>query len=274
VAHDEPVPPPEPDAAASEAPAASPAAAGPSPATAPGPDQLLTELATLRRQARAARHGYWFPLVLFGLLTIAAAPLYLVTAGQPTDLSSSPAGASPVMLGGMAINAGRFYIGWYWAVALVAGYLLTLLWYRRHARRAGIQTPARGYLITGVILTVLVLALPPLTRFVPPLSLIWLPVADIWIRGTFAFLIIAVGLWVLARAEHSPGLAVIAAIYTGAALLGTLYNLENILFRMGWNPATPFAWRLTALPNVLLPAAVLLVAGLAAFLVQRRARPR
>jgi hypothetical protein len=253
VAHPDPVPPPPgPDA---------------------GPDQLLTELATLRRRARAARHAYWFPLVLFGLLTIGAAPLYLVASGQSTVFRISPIGTSMIMLGGMPMAAGGFYIGWYWAVALVVGYLLTLLWYRRHARQAGLQTPTRGYLITGIVLTVLVVALPPLTRLVPPLSLIWLPFGDIWIRGTFAFLIIAVGLWVLAAAEHSPGLAVTAAIYTGAALLGTLYNVENILYRLGWNPATPFIWRLAILPNVLLPAAVLLVAGLAAYLVQHRARP-
>jgi len=246
-------PPPEPDA---------------------GPDQLLTELATLRHRARSARHAYWFPLVLFGLLTIGAAPLYLVPASRlPLGLSSSVIGAGPNILGGLAIASGGFYLAWYWAVALVAGYLATLLWYRRHARQAGVQTPARGYLITGIVLTVLVLVLPPLTRFAPPLSLIWVPFADVWIRGTFAFLIIAAGLWVLAAAEHSPGLAVIAAIYTGAALLGTLYNVENILFRLGWNPATPLDWRLAVLPNVLLPAAVLLLAGLIAFVVQRRTRP-
>jgi hypothetical protein len=245
----------------------------PPPAPDTGPDELLTELAALRRRARATRHAYWFPLVLFGLLTVGAVPFYLVTAGQLLGRSVSLIGTSTIMLGGGPMAAGGFYIAWYWAVALVVGYLLTLLWYRRHARRVGIQTPARGYLITGIALTVLVLVLPPLTRFVPPLSLIWLPFADIWIRGTFAFLIIAAGLWVLARAEHSPGLATIAAIYTGAALLGTLYNVENILFRLGWNPATPFGWRLALLPNVLLPATVLLVAGLAAFLVQHRTRP-
>jgi hypothetical protein len=252
VAHPDPVPPPPgPDA---------------------GPDQLLTELAGLRRRARTARHAYWFPLVLFGLLTIGAAPLYLVTPG-PGNLGTTAITAGPFILGGLGITAGGFYTAWYWAVALVAGYLLTLLWYRRHARQAGIQTPARGYLITGIVLTVLAVGVPLLTRFVPSLSPIWLPFGDIWIRGTFAFLIIAVGLWVLARAEHSPGLAVLAAIYTGAALLGTLYNVENILFRLGWNPATPLGWRLTVLPNVLLPAAVLLVAGLIAFIVQRRTRP-
>ncbi|HEV3295106.1 MAG TPA: hypothetical protein VG123_39510 [Streptosporangiaceae bacterium] len=265
----EPVPPAAgPGGAPSEPPGA-----GAAPAT--GPGQLLTDLAALRRRARAARHAYWFPLVLFGLLTCGAVPLYLVTASPPAGAAIYPLSTSPVVLGGLPFtsNGNGFFLGWYWAVALVVGYLLTLLWYRRHARRAGIQTPARGYLITGVILTVVALALQPLTRLLPQLSLFWLPFGDIWIRGTFAFLIIAAGLWVLARAEHSPGLTVIAAIYTGAALLASLYNVENILFRIGWNPATPFAWRLTALPNVLLPAAVLLVAGLVAFLGQRRTRP-
>ena len=38
------------------------------------PEELLSDLARLRRQARTARHAYWFPLVLFGLLTCASAP--------------------------------------------------------------------------------------------------------------------------------------------------------------------------------------------------------
>ena len=91
---------------------------------------------------------------------------------------------------------------------------------------------------------------------------------DLVIRGTFPFLIIAVGLWVLARAERSRALAVIALIYTAAALLASLYNVENVLFRLGWTPS-PGQWRLTSLPGVLLPALVLLVAGVSAFAVQR-----
>ena len=71
------------------------------------------------------------------------------------------------------------------------------------------------------------------------------------------------------RAE--PRAAVVAAIYTGTALLASLYNIENVLFRLGWNPA-PDQWQLTSLPNVLLPALVLLAAGRAAFVAQRRTR--
>ena len=56
------------------------------------------------------------------------------------------------------------------------------------------------------------------------------------VRGTFPFVIIAVGLWALAWAERSRALAVIAAVYTGTARLASLYNVESLLFRLGWNP--------------------------------------
>jgi hypothetical protein len=38
------------------------------------PADLLGEMRVLRRRARAARHAYWFPLVLFGVLTCASVP--------------------------------------------------------------------------------------------------------------------------------------------------------------------------------------------------------
>jgi hypothetical protein len=53
-----------------------------------------------------------------------------------------------------------------------------------------------------------------------------------------------------------------------ADLLG---EMKVLLFRLGWNPA-PGDWDLTSLPNVLLPALVLLAAGASAFAVQRRHR--
>jgi len=32
-------------------------------------------------------------------------------------------------------------------------------------------------------------------------------------------------------------LAAVAAVYTGIALLASLYNVENVLLDLGWNPA-------------------------------------
>ena len=245
-------------------------------ATGAGPSDLLRDLSRLRHRTRVARHGYWFPLVLFGVLGCAAAPLYLAAAASvpPGPGSYQTSNTGPLLLSGMSLGRNDFFIGWYWTIALVGGYLLTVLWYWRSARRAGVRTPARGYLITGVVLTVLAVVLPLLSRAVPGLFLLWGPFGDAWIRGTLAFLIIAVGLWVLARAERSPALAVIALAYTAAALLASLYNIENLLFRLGWNPAASrFGWDWTVLPGILLPAVVLLVSGIGAFLMQRLRRP-
>jgi hypothetical protein len=234
---------------------------------------LLTGMKALRRQARAARHAYWFPLVLFGVLTCAAAPFYILPPDQADGGPQLP------MLGGVPGVTVHRYLGYYWLVALVGGLLLTLMWYRRNARRVGLQTPARGYLLSGIVLTVLALVIPPLSHVRSPGWLSWLHSLDVlWpgdlvIRGTFPFVIIAAGLWVLAWAERSIALAVIAAVYTASALVASLYDVENMVFRLGWNPSGA-QLRLESLPNVLLPALVLLAAGAGAFAVQWRRRTR
>ena len=46
------------------------------------PEELLSDLARLRRQARSARHAYWFPLILFGLLTCASIPVLRLRRGD------------------------------------------------------------------------------------------------------------------------------------------------------------------------------------------------
>ncbi len=244
-----------------------PAAEGASAGVGASAGEVLGELAGLRRRARSDRHAYWFPLVLFGVLSCAATPFYrstfLLVGGvgrspRVIEVALSPGLGMPLL--GQAPFGGTFFLGYYWVVALVGGYLLTALWYRRHARRAGLQTPSRGYVVTGIAATVAALLLPPLSQF---RALAWLSVlwpGDLVIRGTFPYLIIAAGLWVLARAERSRGLAATALVYSVVALVSSLYNTENLLFRLGWTPSVNERWQ-TALPNLLLPAAVLLVAG-------------
>jgi len=242
-----------------------------------GRADLLAEMRALRRRARTERHAYWFPLVLFGLLTCASIPFYVLPA-RPPGSTAAVSGAPPLpALGGYAGFTVQRYLGYYWLAALLGGLLLTLLWYRWNARRVGLATPARGYLLTTAALTALALVIPPLSQLRSPrwlqhLQVLW--PGDLVLRGTFPFVIIAAGLWVLAWAERSRALALIAAVYTGTALLASLYNIENVLFRLGWNPSGN-DWSLTSLPNVLLPAFVLLATGAGAFAVQRpyRARP-
>ena len=244
-----------------------------------GHAELLAEMKALRRHARAARHAYWFPLVLFGLLTCASVPFYVLPGDQAGGTGATQAGPPLPILGGFPGFTVQRFLGYYWLAALLGGLLLTLLWYRRNARRVGLATPARGYIITTAVLTVLALVIPLLSQVRSPHWLSWLQYlsvlwpGDLVVRGTFPFVIIAAGLWVLARAERSRGLAVITAVYTAAALLSSLYNTENVLFRLGWTPPRS-DWSLTSLPNVLLPALVLLATGAGAFAAQRRHRTR
>lgn len=236
------------------------------------PAELLGELTRLRRRARSARHAYWFPLVLFGLLTCAALPFYVmsgtIAAGVASETVTAGGPDLPIFGGSPGFLVGN-YLGYYWLAAIVAGVGLTALWYRRHGRQVGLVTPARGYVITGAALTIAALLLPLLSRVQSLQWLRFLWPGDLVIRGTFPFLIIAAGLWALAWAERSRALAVIALIYTGAALLASLYDIENVLFDLGWQP-TAGQWRLTGLPNVLLPALILLIAGAGAFTFRRR----
>jgi hypothetical protein len=227
------------------------------------PGRLLAEMTSLRRRTRSARHAYWLPLVLYAVLIGLAAPLYVQNDDpRPTGTFYPP--GPQVQLPGLGGYADG-YIAVYWLFALVAGLWLTGLWYRRRGRQVGLLTSARGFIIVGAAVTAAIILLSA----VPPMSRLW--PGDLVFRGTFPLFVIAVGLVALAWAERSWALAVTAAIFTGAALLSNLYNVENIVFRLGWHPALSQEG-LTALPGALLPAVVLLVAGLCALPAQRARR--
>jgi hypothetical protein len=162
---------------------------------------------------------------------------------------------------------GAGWIGRYWLAALIVGGLLTVWWYRRRGRRIGPQSAGAVAVVTAalVVAAVAVIGLTPVGWALWPLD-----------RGYGATLVVAASLIALARVERSPVLTGITAAYTGAALLANLYNVENVLFDLGWDPwvAHPEQARFTGLPNLLLPGLVLLLAGaatgLVAFLRRRR----
>src|SRR5215469_9218523 len=123
-----------------------------------GPAELLGEVRAIRRKARLARHAYWFPLVLFGLVAAAR--------GLP----------------------------YYWLGALLTGLTATVLWYRWRGNRIGLRTPARGYLITGLIVVVLAVVIPliadQVARVGPVFVLPFVVPGDLVIRGTFPLVLI------------------------------------------------------------------------------------
>lgn len=164
--------------------------------------------------------------------------------------------------------------GWYWAAALTAGFLITAGWYRR-AGRGGSAGPGPGYLVTGLVLTAAVTAAPLLVM--PRVSLpAWLWLSSQWANGTFALLIIAIALWILARRARSHPLAIVALVYTAAVLAAgwpTLGSAPSALTASGGDPLrvlVSIGSQAQSAEAPLLPAAVLLVAAAVSFALPAR----
>ncbi|GAB3156851.1 hypothetical protein GCM10027290_55720 [Micromonospora sonneratiae] len=231
------------------------------PSNNPTASELLASVDALRRDARTARHAYWFPLLLFGLLTVIAAPLY-VESVDPAPMRVPRENHILTGLGGQFLEHSAS-LGWYWLVALIGGYVASLGFYRFHARRVGVQTPTRGYLIAGIVGIPLGLTLPIMLDFLLLNAATSVSEATSWLtgrllsisdRGMFPHLIIVVGLVVLARLERSRGLSIVVAGYAAAVLL---VNGYFFLADFGSGGLNRFGFMVAAL----LPAPVLLVGG-------------
>jgi hypothetical protein len=230
------------------------------------PEALLADVAALRRAARRDRHAYWLPLTLFGVLTLASAPFYVDPVG-PDALRVPRRGPALTGLGGdLLLHSST--IGWFWLAALIGGFLISLWWYRRHALRAGVQTPTRAYAKAGVVGVMAGLALGPVLKWLStnawnPVSdvsrvLLW-PVSALFGLGLVPLAVVGAGLLVLARLERSRVLAAVAAALLVSLLLGLVY--VNTLFA-----GRAYGY----LPVVVMPGLVLLAGGVAAFARQSR----
>ena len=228
------------------------------------------------------RPVYWFPLALFGGLVALSVPLYAwqlhrspvfsgwvsyASLSRTVSWSSLHGGYHSTFLATLNPDSGLagFAEGWYWAAALTAGFLVTAVWYRR-ASRGGSAGPGWGYLVTGLLLTAAVTTVPILVM--PRVSLpAWLWLSSQWVHGTFALLIIAVALGTLARRARSHPLAIVALVYTAAALVADWPALSSAPSAFTASGGSSLRILASIGPHAqsgmaaLLPAAVLLVAA-------------
>ena len=232
------------------------------------PAQLIGEMTALRDRAAAAARGYWLPLLLFGVLICGSLPFYERLPGltgppppQPCEgIVNHPCHLPAAAAHGTVVVTA---LGYYWQIAIPAGVLLTVLWYRWRGNRVGLRTPARGFLITGLVLGEAVLLVPLLAGQSNSPTLHRL-MHDTHQAGPLV--IIAALLWVLAWAERSPALTVIVAIYLVTALVVTQFTNGGLAG--GDTGAADLAMSQLRLLG-LLPALVLLAAGAGAWLAQR-----
>jgi hypothetical protein len=125
------------------------------------------------------RNGYWFPMLLFGLLTLLAPLLY-----RPSQLPTGtaylwdPAMASQSVVSGLAFAPLQQFgtsdaalgdpmsVALYWFCVVMFGPLITLGWYHLRARRLGVLPQTGWHLLYALVSLALYVVLYPLIEFV------------------------------------------------------------------------------------------------------------
>lgn len=233
---------------------------------------MLDDVGRLRLRTRVSRSGHWFASVVFGVVILGALPFYVRSTGVASVgcrsfgrdgrpcVGTGHVGATAL---GRAFTPAPFFSalgGWvtpYWAAAIVVGFALVIVYYRLHARDVGAQGRVWPAVAAGLALLGLAMWANARSRAEP---------ADFWIRGTSALVVIALGLLVLAALERSRPFLMFTFGFLGLALLSCLYDVQNLFQRLAVGGL--FTGGDSALPNLVLPGAYLVVGGLA-FLMGR-----
>ncbi len=148
---------------------------------------VLQHVESVRHQTRSLLQAFWFPLVVFGALTLASALVQWVWPG--------PA------------------VGAYWAVAGLLGGAAVGLYYHFRELRLGLSNPAAPYVLTAIGLMVGAFVLPAITS------------GDLQqVASTFA---VAAGYLVFAWLERSRTLAGLAAAMVVVPVLVLVSGVDH-----------------------------------------------
>ena len=227
-----------------------------------GPAQLVEQLRLLSKRTSAAARAYWLPLILFGALICGSLPFYEKLGAQGSSTRFYRGGdVTTAHLIKVEVTA----LGYYWQLALLAGVLLTAWWYRWRGRHSGLRTPARGFLVTGLVISELVLLVPLLIGQSGSLGVARL-VHDTHQSGPLV--IIAALLGTLAWAEHSRALAIITGVFLVVALVVCQFTNGGLA---GGTTGVVLNHLATLRLIGSVPGLVLLAAGAATWLSTRRA---
>jgi len=175
------------------------------------PRELLTSVRDLTRQVRIAQRGTWFPLLVLAVITLGSIPLarygppHLVACATATG----PGGQVATVCGVV-----RPWTAVYWPVALVLAYAAIATFYVRRARRRGVGTRIRPYVVAGIVVAVLVSAGSLWQAYHPTISRQGItPLVEIGYRAQGAPMAVGAALVVLAWVERNRLLAWFSLAY-------------------------------------------------------------
>jgi hypothetical protein len=223
---------------------------------------LLATTRALTRRVRSAQRGAWFPLALFGLATLAAAPFERYGGFSRTCTSPNATG-----------YVCSVYSSWsfvYWPTVLVLIYIAIAGFYARHAHERGVGTRVKPYVVVGIIVAVVLTAASlwvakhPSTsgdmfglRARPGYAVFGLPLrpgSPLWAsinRLVSPGAAIGLALLVLARIERNVALLVFTLGYLAIVLLSVNF---------GWVVRHPSPWFFV--PHLVVAGMVLLLGSL------------
>ncbi|MFF0295383.1 hypothetical protein ACFYST_17040 [Kitasatospora sp. NPDC004614] len=228
------------------------------------PHEVLAGLGELTRKVRAAQRGTWFPLLLLGGLTFGG----ILVSRLTYQILSVPC---PEPAAGADCTLVRQGSPLYWPIGLALAYLATAIFYVRRARRRGVGTAVRPYVLTGLALLAVVAATSLwITRNgIPqpgaPLDFWGLhlapssPAARFLSRLTGDALAVGLPLLVLARVERSRTLLLLAALYLAVELVPLTPGWAGIPMTSPW----------AFLPQYAVPGALLLLGAVGFALAER-----
>lgn len=194
---------------------------------------VLTDVEAARRQAWADRPSPALPLLLLAAVVLGGIGVAFIETDQHGMYLDDPVRLA------------------YWSIATLVAYVVMILVARHQGYRTGIWVDRRALVIAGLPALMIVVVLVVVSSRTP-----FLP-GDLTLRGNLPLLAIAVGVIVWAYRERRPGLWVLAAVLVPLTLLANLYDMENLLFRLG----VPYFAYAAEVVNLAVVAAVLLVAA-------------
>lgn len=223
------------------------------------PRAQLSLSRALARRVRRAQRATWFPLLVFAVVTFLAIPV--TRAGHATGLTCRPitAAGPPVARACVAHNSAAYV---YWPIALLGAYAVIAGFYLHRARRRGLGTRVRPYVIAGVVLAVALTAASiweAHTVLIGEYDVLgWhLQAPDVY-RLIAPACAIGLALLVLAGAERSPALLLVTVTYLVVAV-GR--------FDFGWTINQPSPWAFA--PHLVISGSLLLVASAGFALAQQ-----
>lgn len=222
------------------------------------PRQMLATTRSLTRTVRRAQGAAWFAPLVFGAMTLLAAPF----------LRYGPRFRHCAATGGHTIACTVYptLALWYWPIALVVGYAAIAWFYLRRSRKRGVGSRVQPFIGVGMLIGLLAAAwavwglthpvfLAETLRVGPSVS------GNVVFRLTSPAGAIGLALFVLAWVERTWLLAVIAAVYL--AVVGVRIGDGRIAHASAWG----------FLPHLLLLAGILLLAAGVLALLRRVSTP-